>query len=63
MEKSGLLNEHFLPSFNSEEGRKVYEDTLRVVTEKFPHYVDEIKGTADGAGVEFHKVFFFSIIE
>lgn len=56
LEKSSQLNDHFLPVYNTEEGRKIYEETLKVVTENFPQYVDEIRGTADGADVEFYKV-------
>jgi hypothetical protein len=50
------LNDYFLPVYESEDGRRVYEETLAVVTERFPQFVDEIRGTADGAEVEIHKV-------
>lgn len=62
MESSSHLNKYYLPVYESEYGRKVYEDTLAVVTEKFPQFVDEIRGTADGAEVEFHKVFSYSFL-
>jgi len=53
---SKLLNEYFLPIYNTPEGLKVYLETLDVVTKSFPQYLRELQGTADGAGVEFHKV-------
>jgi hypothetical protein len=53
---SPLLNDHFLPIYNTPEGLKVYTETLEVVTKSFPQYLRELQGTADGAGVEFHKV-------
>lgn len=58
MKTSGYLNEYLLPVYLTDEGRKVYEDTLEVVRSKFPEYVDEIRGTADGAEVDFYKVKF-----
>ncbi|XP_012233522.1 beta-alanyl-dopamine/carcinine hydrolase [Linepithema humile] len=51
------LNEIYLPLFTTEEGRKVYEETLDTVKKHFPQYVREIKGTADGANVPFYKLF------
>lgn len=56
METSGYLNEYLLPVYLTDVGRTVYEATLAVVTAKFPEYVDEIRGTADGAEVDFYKV-------
>jgi hypothetical protein len=51
-----LLNNCYLPVYNTPEGLKVYSETLEVVTKSFPQYLRELQGTADGAGVEFHKV-------
>ncbi|EFN75755.1 uncharacterized protein LOC105191124 [Harpegnathos saltator] len=51
------LNDTYLPLFATEEGRKVYEETLDVVKKQFPQYVREIQGTADGANVPFSKLF------
>nr|BDT05250.1 tan protein [Gryllus bimaculatus] len=51
------LNNVFLPLYNTEAGRQVYNETLRSVQTNFPQYVREIEGTADGAGVPFHKLF------
>jgi hypothetical protein len=53
---SSLLNDRYLPVYNTPEGIKVYRETLEVVTKSFPQYLRELQGTADGAGVEFHKV-------
>ena len=51
------LNETYLPLYNTEAGRKVYEDTLACVEKQYPGYVREIQGTAEGANVPFHKLF------
>jgi hypothetical protein len=59
LKTSEQLNKKFLPAYNTEEGKRVYDETLSLVTEKFPEYVDEIKGTADGAEVDFYKVMIF----
>lgn len=51
------LNESYLPLYETEAGRKIYEETLACVEEQFPGYLREIRGTADGADVPFHKLF------
>ncbi|XP_025996444.1 uncharacterized protein LOC105198830 [Solenopsis invicta] len=53
----GPLNEIYLPIFATEEGKKVYNETLDAVKKQFPQYLREIEGTADGANVPFHKLF------
>lgn len=39
-------------------GQKLVQNCLKLCREKFPGYVDEIRGTADGAEIEFEKVKF-----
>ncbi|CAH0385576.1 unnamed protein product [Bemisia tabaci] len=51
------LNQEVLPVYETPDGKRVYEETLNHCVEHFPQYVDEIKGTAEGAGVPFHKLF------
>lgn len=53
------MNKHFLPVYNTQEGKKVYDETLKVVNERFPQYIKEIEGIADGANVDFHKLLLF----
>ncbi|KAG5680744.1 hypothetical protein PVAND_010233 [Polypedilum vanderplanki] len=60
---SKLLNEHLLPVYNSSKGREVFDSTLKVVNERFPQYVSEIKGIADGAKVDFYKLMLFHFDE
>lgn len=50
------LNETYLPLYETEAGKKIYEETLSCVEQQFPGYLREIQGTADGANVPFHKV-------
>lgn len=57
LQLSGPLNETYLPMYNTDEGRKVYNETLESVKQSFPQYIRELEGTADGAQVEFHKLF------
>ncbi|XP_058815783.1 beta-alanyl-dopamine/carcinine hydrolase isoform X1 [Topomyia yanbarensis] len=57
LQLSGPLNDTYLPLYKTDEGRKVYNDTLESVKKSFPQYVRELEGTADGAQVEFHKLF------
>lgn len=51
------LNEIYIKLFNTDEGRKIYEETLQCVKKQFPQYIKEIQGTADGANVPFTKLF------
>uniref|UniRef100_A0A182N122 Peptidase C45 hydrolase domain-containing protein n=1 Tax=Anopheles dirus TaxID=7168 RepID=A0A182N122_9DIPT len=55
--KSVTLNETYLPLFNTEKGRKIYVDTYETVNRSFPQYIRELQGIADGAKVDFHKLF------
>ena len=50
------LNETYLPLYETEAGRRIYDETLACVEQQFSGYVKEIQGTADGANVPFHKV-------
>ncbi|KAJ8925081.1 hypothetical protein NQ315_001253 [Exocentrus adspersus] len=52
-----VLNEDYLPAYETPEGRKAYEDTLNCLKANYPQYVQELKGTADGANVPFYKLF------
>lgn len=56
MNKYGPLNDTYLSLYETKKGRKVYEETLECVKRRFPQYVREIEGTADGAEVPFYKV-------
>ncbi|KAJ9586091.1 hypothetical protein L9F63_020288 [Diploptera punctata] len=49
------LNEVLIPLYETDAGKKVYQETLNAVRKNFPQYVREMEGTADGAKVPFHK--------
>lgn len=57
------LNKVLLPLYETDAGKKVYEETLTSVCKNFPQYVREMEGTADGAEVPFHKLFLLHIYE
>ncbi|XP_054729751.1 beta-alanyl-dopamine/carcinine hydrolase [Anastrepha obliqua] len=57
------LNESYLPLYKKDEGRKVYNETLESVKQSFPQYIRELEGIADGAQVEFHKLFLLHMDE
>lgn len=42
--------------YETEGGRKAYEETLAVVEKQFPQYVRELKGIADGSKMPFNLV-------
>lgn len=43
--------------YKTEVGRNAYEKTLSNMKERFPYYVKEMQGVADGAEVPFHQLF------
>ncbi|EDW54743.1 uncharacterized protein LOC6620465 [Drosophila sechellia] len=57
------LNETYLPLYQSPKGRQIYNETLGSVKDSFPQYVRELEGVADGAEVEFHKLFLLHLDE
>ncbi|KAJ6625694.1 hypothetical protein Bhyg_16180 [Pseudolycoriella hygida] len=52
-----FFNNVLLKNYNSDNGKNVYEHTLRLCEKKFPFYVEELRGMADGSGVPFYKLF------
>ncbi|XP_061392311.1 beta-alanyl-dopamine/carcinine hydrolase [Musca vetustissima] len=54
---SGPLNDVYLPLYATEKGKNAYNETLETVKNSFPQYIRELEGVADGAQVEFHKLF------
>ncbi|KAK2726391.1 beta-alanyl-dopamine/carcinine hydrolase-like isoform X2 [Artemia franciscana] len=54
---SDALNNELIPAFEAPEGKQIYNESLLQLEENFPQYVNEIRGTADGADVPFHKAF------
>lgn len=57
LQLSQPLNEVYLPLYATEEGKTAYNETLESVKQSFPQYIRELQGVADGAQVEFHKLF------
>ncbi|XP_070508633.1 beta-alanyl-dopamine/carcinine hydrolase [Chironomus tepperi] len=57
------LNEAFIPLYNSPQGQTVYNETLATLKQSFPQYIDELQGIADGAQVEFYKLFLLHLDE
>ncbi|XP_069115384.1 beta-alanyl-dopamine/carcinine hydrolase-like isoform X2 [Argopecten irradians] len=58
------MEEHFniLKQYtNSTEGKQTYQTFLNAVTSHYPLYRRELEGTADGAGVDFEKLFLFNL--
>lgn len=51
-----FFNNVIMRNYSTDKGNQIYEDTLRLCENKFPLYVDELKGLAEGSGVPFHKV-------
>ncbi|XP_041347090.1 uncharacterized protein LOC121366908 [Gigantopelta aegis] len=55
------MNETMIPFYNSPTGRAVFDLTLRKTEDNFPQYVDEIKGTAQGVGLPFERLFLLNM--
>lgn len=56
VQESNFLNDELLPAYNTKAGRKIYDDTVALMKDKFPHYVKELQGISDGSQVPFYKV-------
>lgn len=56
-----FFNNVILKNYNTVRGNQIYNDSLRLCESKFPLYVEELKGVADGSGVPFYKVQFDKI--
>ncbi|XP_046355976.2 acyl-coenzyme A:6-aminopenicillanic-acid-acyltransferase 40 kDa form-like [Haliotis rufescens] len=57
IQKSFLLQDTLLPFYDSREGRDFVEAMLSMTEKNFPKYVDEVRGTAQGAGLPFETLF------
>ncbi len=51
-----FFNKVVVEKFLTPEGKLIYDGCLSLCSKKFPLYVDELKGMAEGAGVPFYKV-------
>ncbi|XP_065364743.1 beta-alanyl-dopamine/carcinine hydrolase [Calliphora vicina] len=60
---SSPLIEVYLPLYATEKGKNAYNETLESVKKSFPQYIRELEGVADGAQVEFHKLFLLHMDE
>ncbi|CAH2035092.1 unnamed protein product, partial [Iphiclides podalirius] len=47
----------FEKEYKTASGRNAYDKTLANMRQRYPHYVKEIQGIADGANVSFHQLF------
>lgn len=50
------FNDHIMKCFLQEDGKRIYENSLKLCKAKFPDLVDEIRGMADGCNLPFEKV-------
>jgi len=50
------LHTKILPFVQTDDGKEILNDYLHVINEKFPWYVDEMKGLANGSGIGFDLV-------
>ena len=54
------LHTQILPFINENKGKLVLEDYLKLAQEKYPWYVDEMRGISIGSQVEFELVIFIN---
>ncbi|XP_021958815.1 uncharacterized protein LOC110854655 [Folsomia candida] len=55
------FNDHIMKCFLQEDGKRIYENSLKLCKAKFPDLVDEIRGMADGCNLPFEKLFLLNI--
>lgn len=51
-----FFNTKILPFIETENGKLILNDYLNLIKKKFPWYIDEINGIADGSGLSFDWV-------
>ena len=56
LKKWDYLNEVLVPAYMTTDGREIYDRSLSLCTQKFPQYVEELQGIADGSKASFSKV-------
>lgn len=59
LSKSEYFLHSLLPEYETGPGKALYDKNLTLCESKFPGYVAEIQGMANGSGVPFHKVAIF----
>ncbi|KAK7508184.1 hypothetical protein BaRGS_00000423 [Batillaria attramentaria] len=59
--ESDNIQQKLLPFYHTRVGRDYYEESLRIMEQCFPHYVREVRGIADGAGLPFEHVFMANV--
>jgi hypothetical protein len=58
MAGNSFFKEKILPYNKTEGGAAIYKDLLAAANETFPQYLDEIRGMASGAGLDFSVVYY-----
>ena len=56
MKDNSFFNSKMLSYNSTAEGSHLYTTFYKTVAAKFPHYLDELRGMADGANISFSKV-------
>lgn len=55
------LVENFLPKYKTDEGKNLYEQYLKFNNNRFPNFVDELKGISEGSNRPFQEIFMCNI--
>lgn len=57
------FHNQILPFINGSRGKKIIENYLSLIENKYPWYVDEMKGISHGSGISFDWVCLLKIIQ
>lgn len=60
-DRQGKILTGMVQFYESDVGRKHLQEYIDVSTSRFPNYMEEIKGTADGSGIAYDKVYMYNI--
>ncbi|OXA46807.1 uncharacterized protein LOC110855867 [Folsomia candida] len=61
LSKSDYFLQSLLPEYETVTGKELYQRNLDLCENKFPEYVKEIKGMAEGANIPFYKLFLLNL--
>ncbi|XP_013410380.1 uncharacterized protein LOC106173714 [Lingula anatina] len=56
VERDGFLQKTLVPYYNTADGNRVFQRYLHASETVYPQYIEELRGIADGAQLDFNQV-------
>jgi hypothetical protein len=62
LQRSEFFNKTLLPSYSTDIGKSVYNSSLAICKKRFPQYIEEMEGMAEGSQIPFYKVIYIILL-